>query len=127
MKIKMLTGLAGADFALSVGDVTDRFSEAEAGRLVAADYAVEVTGGEFEPPGEWGDEKQRLLSEIERLKVIESEFAATAEAFATEKATLVAQLAESGEALTIAKSELAAAQEKAAAKSAKTGDQQGSS
>jgi hypothetical protein len=42
MKIKMLTSIAGADFALSPGAETERFSEAEAGRLVAAGYAEEV-------------------------------------------------------------------------------------
>lgn len=42
MKIKMLTSVAGADFALSPGDETERFSDAEAQRMVAAGSAVPV-------------------------------------------------------------------------------------
>lgn len=40
MKIKMLVSMAGADFALGVHDETDRFSQAEAVRLIEAGYAV---------------------------------------------------------------------------------------
>jgi hypothetical protein len=43
MKIKMLTSIAGVDFALAVGDETTRFSDAEATRLIAAGYAVPVS------------------------------------------------------------------------------------
>ena len=42
MKIRMLTSLAGVDYALSPGEVTERFDDAEAARLVQADYAVVV-------------------------------------------------------------------------------------
>ena len=42
MKIKMLTSMAGAEFALSVNEETDRFSEKEAIRLIDAGYAVPV-------------------------------------------------------------------------------------
>ena len=42
MKIKMLTSLAGADFALAQGDETDRFEADEARRLVEAGYAAPV-------------------------------------------------------------------------------------
>lgn len=42
MKIKMLTSLAGDDFALASGDETDRFADDEARRLVEAGYAVPV-------------------------------------------------------------------------------------
>ena len=42
MKIKMLVSLAGADFALSPQEETDRFGDAEAARLVEAGYAVPV-------------------------------------------------------------------------------------
>ncbi|WP_439618314.1 hypothetical protein [Shinella sp.] len=42
MKIKMLVGLAGADFALSPQEETDRFGDAEAKRLVEAGYAAPV-------------------------------------------------------------------------------------
>lgn len=42
MKIKMLVSVAGADFALSPGEETDRFSDGEAQRMVAAGSAVPV-------------------------------------------------------------------------------------
>ncbi len=38
-KITMLQSLAGADFSLAVGDATDRFSDKEAKRLIAAGIA----------------------------------------------------------------------------------------
>lgn len=40
MKLKMLTSMAGSDFALSPGDMTERFSDKEAVRLIEAGYAV---------------------------------------------------------------------------------------
>ncbi len=40
MKIKMLVGMAGAEYTLSVGDETDRFEDAEAIRLIEAGYAA---------------------------------------------------------------------------------------
>lgn len=57
MKIRMLTSLAGVDYALSPGEVTERFDDAEAARLVQADYAVVVIGDVAEtailpPPAE---------------------------------------------------------------------------
>lgn len=42
LKIKMRTSMAGIDFALSSGDETDRFSDAEAARLIEAGYADPV-------------------------------------------------------------------------------------
>lgn len=48
MKIKLLTGFAGADFSLSPGDETDRFSDGEAVRMIEAGYAVPVAGDEAE-------------------------------------------------------------------------------
>lgn len=42
MKLKMLIGMAGADFSLSPGEETERFSGDEAKRLVEAGYAVPV-------------------------------------------------------------------------------------
>lgn len=47
MKIRMLTSIAGVDFALSRGEETERFSEAEAMRMVSAGTAELV-----EPPVE---------------------------------------------------------------------------
>jgi len=43
MKIRMLVGIAGADFSLSPGDETERFSAKEAGRMIRAGSAVPVT------------------------------------------------------------------------------------
>lgn len=42
MKIKMTVSMAGVDFVLSPGEVTERFSDKEALRLVKAGYAVAV-------------------------------------------------------------------------------------
>lgn len=39
MKLKMLTSMAGANFALSPGDETERFTGDEARRLIEAGYA----------------------------------------------------------------------------------------
>jgi hypothetical protein len=43
MKIRMLTSMAGADFALNVGDETERFPDKEAARMIEAGYAVPVS------------------------------------------------------------------------------------
>lgn len=43
MKLKMSVYTAGAEFALAPGDVTERFSDAEAIRLIEKGYAVPVT------------------------------------------------------------------------------------
>lgn len=48
MKIKMLTSLAGADFALAAGDETDRFGDDEARRLIEAGYAAPVVEEKIE-------------------------------------------------------------------------------
>ncbi|BEV45988.1 hypothetical protein [Afipia carboxidovorans] len=43
MKIRMLVSMAGANFALSVGEETERFSDAEAVRMIEAGYAVPIS------------------------------------------------------------------------------------
>lgn len=48
MKIKMLVSIAGPDFALSPGEETERFSDAEAARLVEAGYAAPVVEPKLE-------------------------------------------------------------------------------
>ncbi|MGN6307311.1 MAG: hypothetical protein ACTHNH_21040 [Mesorhizobium sp.] len=48
MKLKMLTSMAGADFALSANEETERFSGAEATRLIDAGYAVPVVEAKTE-------------------------------------------------------------------------------
>lgn len=45
MKLKMSVYTAGSDFALAPGDVTDRFPDAEAIRLIERGYAVPVDDG----------------------------------------------------------------------------------
>jgi len=42
MKLKMLVSMAGADFSLSPGQETDRFSGAEAQRFIDTGIAVPV-------------------------------------------------------------------------------------
>ena len=42
MTIKMLAGFAGSDFSVSPGDITDRFSEGEEGRMIEAGFAEAV-------------------------------------------------------------------------------------
>ena len=48
MKLRMVTGIAGVDFSLAPGDLTERFSEAEAIRLVAAGFALPFADVEIE-------------------------------------------------------------------------------
>ncbi|MEN5297517.1 hypothetical protein ABE530_04075 [Brucella sp. TWI559] len=48
MKIKMLMSIAGAGFALSRGDVTERFSESEAISLINSGSAVPFLGTDYE-------------------------------------------------------------------------------
>lgn len=48
MKIRMLTSFAGADFSLSVNEETERFSEAEAVRMIEAGFAVPTERGKGE-------------------------------------------------------------------------------
>ena len=78
MKIKMMVSLAGADFALSPGEVTDRFGDEEAMRLVQADYAVVIAGAAIEtavklPAAEIrnadADDKETLVAEAEALGI----------------------------------------------------------
>lgn len=48
MKLKMLVSMAGADFALSVNEETERFSGDEAQSLIEAGYAAPVAGQKSE-------------------------------------------------------------------------------
>lgn len=43
MKIRMLVSMAGTDFALNVGEETERFADKEAARMVDAGLAVPVS------------------------------------------------------------------------------------
>ncbi|MFC5370926.1 hypothetical protein ACFPIF_00065 [Brevundimonas faecalis] len=44
----MLTSIAGDDFALSPGDVTDRFTDEEAARMIEAGMALPEVGEKVE-------------------------------------------------------------------------------
>lgn len=48
MKIKLLVSFAGVNFALDAGQETDRFSDAEAIRMIEAGYAEPVANAEVE-------------------------------------------------------------------------------
>lgn len=48
MKIRMLTSFAGTDFTVSANEETERFSEAEAVRMIEAGYAVPVAAPKVE-------------------------------------------------------------------------------
>jgi len=61
MKIKMLTGVAGTDFVLNRGDVTDRYEIPEARRLIEAGLAELVVDPE-------GDELGKLRAELMMLR-----------------------------------------------------------
>lgn len=82
MKLKMLESMAGRDFALSVGDITDRFADKEAARLVKAGIAEKAPVEPVKKPNtkqEWDDERDKLLEENARL-ISESEDAKAREA-----------------------------------------------
>jgi F-type H+-transporting ATPase subunit b len=68
----MLQSIAGQGFALSAGDITDRFQEKEAKRLVSAGMA-EVAPPEpvkkAETKKEWDDERDKLIEENAALLV----------------------------------------------------------
>lgn len=48
MKIKLLVSFAGVNFALDAGTETDRFSDAEAVRMIEAGYAEPVASVDVE-------------------------------------------------------------------------------
>lgn len=52
MKIRLLISLSGADFTLARGDVTERFDDEAAKRLIAAGIAQAVAGAEPEKPAD---------------------------------------------------------------------------
>lgn len=72
MKLKMLASFAGLDFALSSGEETDRFTEAEAKRLISAGYAEKAPPLVVKKPAtknEWDAERERLLAENASMQV----------------------------------------------------------
>ncbi len=104
MRVKMLQSIAGRDFALSVGEVTDRFPVKEAKSLIRegiAELAPPEPVKKPETKQEWDDERAKLLEENARLK--EENEAAMARnealdqqvaAFNTFKATMMTALAD---------------------------------
>ncbi len=70
MKLKMLVSYAGRDFSLAPGEETDRFSEAEAKRLIKAEHAVKAPPPVVKKPAskaEWDEEREALLAERDGL------------------------------------------------------------
>lgn len=70
-RIRMLQSAAGRDFALSAGDITDKFSHKEAKRLIDAGMAEVAPPEPVKKPEtkqEWDDERDKLLEENARLK-----------------------------------------------------------
>ncbi|CAI2936043.1 hypothetical protein [Aminobacter niigataensis] len=104
MKLKMLESMAGRDFSISVGEVTDRFSDKEAARFIKAGLAEKAPVEPVKKPDtkkEWDDERAmlleenaRLISENEAAKSRENEMVEQIEALAAFKAAVVAALGE---------------------------------
>ncbi|MDW5315011.1 hypothetical protein [Rhizobium sp. PL01] len=66
MKIKMLESMAGQDFSLSSGDITDRFSNKEAGRFIKLGIAEKAPDEPVKKPEtskEWDAERMQILDE----------------------------------------------------------------
>ena len=88
MRLKMLIGMSGPGFTVDPGDVTERFSDREAKRLIGAGYAEKAPPVERKKPDtkkEWDEEREALLAENEQLK-------ADALTFAEREAELVSQV-----------------------------------
>jgi F-type H+-transporting ATPase subunit b len=102
MRIRMLQSIAGQGFALSGGDITDRFPEKEAKRLVSAGMAEVAPPEPVKKPEtkkEWDDERAALLAENadltaenEALKVREAELIGQIEVLSAFKISVVAAL-----------------------------------
>ncbi len=87
MKIKILTGLAGADFSFAPGD-TPEFSDKDAKRLIKAGIAEEFTADKTEGTlNRLTEDNAKLLEELAVMK-------ARAEAAEASLAPLQAELAE---------------------------------
>lgn len=71
MRLKMLIGMSGNGFVLDPGDVTERFDDKEATRLIANGFAEKAPPVEKKKPvtkQEWDDEREALIAENEALK-----------------------------------------------------------
>ena len=70
-RLRMLVGYSGNNFSLAPGDETERFSDKEAKRLIAAEHAVKVAPPKPPKPEtkqEWEDEREALMAENTQLK-----------------------------------------------------------
>ena len=70
-RLRMLVGYSGSDFSLAPGDETERFTDKEAKRLIAAEHAVKVDPPKAPKPEtkkDWEDEREALLTENSQLK-----------------------------------------------------------
>jgi len=88
MKIKMLESMAGRDFSLSTGDVTDRFSDKEARRFIKMGIAEIAPADPVKKPEtkkEWDAERMAILDENAALR-------SENEALKTREADLLSQM-----------------------------------
>jgi F-type H+-transporting ATPase subunit b len=102
IRIRMLQSIAGQNFALSAGDITDRFPEKEAKRLVGAGMAEVAPPEPVKKPEtkkEWDDEREKLLeentallTENDALKAREEELQQQIDALSSFKASVAAAL-----------------------------------
>lgn len=79
MKLKMLTSMAGVDFALAFGEVTDRFGKKEATRLIEAGLA-EACDGKLSPLDASTARIAELESKLVELETVVERYRSRAEA-----------------------------------------------
>ncbi|WP_429925023.1 hypothetical protein ACQY1H_06565 [Agrobacterium vitis] len=82
MKIKMLTGVAGTDFVLNRGEVTDRYEIPQARRLIEAGLAVAVADEQDGELAKLRAENMVLRAQKSELDTLRAKHAATVAALA---------------------------------------------
>ncbi|MUO27702.1 MULTISPECIES: hypothetical protein [Rhizobium/Agrobacterium group] len=82
MKIKMLTGVAGTDFVLNRGEVTDRYEISQARRLIEAGLAVAVADEQDGELAKLRAENMVLRAQKSELDTLRTKHAATVAALA---------------------------------------------
>ncbi|BCH59785.1 hypothetical protein RvVAR0630_24090 [Agrobacterium vitis] len=82
MKIKMLTGVAGTDFVLNRGEVTDRYEIPQARRLIEAGLAVAVADEQDGELAKLRAENMVLRAQKSELDTLRTKHAATVAALA---------------------------------------------
>lgn len=68
MQVKMLTSMAGRDFSLSPGEVTDRFSDDEAARLIKAGFCEPVVEERARPAVKRGGKTVEVAEAVVRVE-----------------------------------------------------------